>query len=535
MNNRSYRPFLLASGVLLLTVFGLYFLIRRATGGLFMYPIDDSFIHMVVARNLAFQGNWGIAGHEFASASSSILYTLILAGLFKIFSVNIWISLAVNIISGVALLAAIQRWLEKEDIKPRGQLLILIMVIVLTPLPIIIISGMEHTLQCLFAFLFVFYFSDAMAALERGEGTRADLPWKVYLYGFLVCFIRYEGLFLVGVACLVLLYNRRVGIAFKLGILSFIPLLCFGVYSLLKGSYFLPNSVLLKADGLQFSLYGVARFFGRIFIKKLNITLSFPAEVVQHLLILLPLAYLMLGKRIQQSQRYGYILFLLAVCCLLQISLAGIGWFYRYEAYLVLCSVVILCVLGYKYKVDIVSRMKRHPLASGFVVALLVLPLLLRTGEACWMAPKACANIYDQQYQMAQFLARYYDNTVVAVNDIGAVSYYKRERNLDLFGLANIKVARRKKNNDCTPGFLDSLSRAEGAKIAVIFDSWFSDSLLHRWDKIASWKIPNNVICGDSVVSFYAIDSSESGGLRRALLEYAPRLPSGVEVKYFRR
>jgi hypothetical protein len=41
------------------------------------------------------------------------------------------------------------------------------------------------------------------------------------------------------------------------------------------------------------------------------------------------------------------------------------------------------------------------------------------------------------------------------------------------------------------------------------------------------------VICGDSVFSFYAIDSSAGGGLRAALKEYAPSLPSGVMVQYF--
>jgi hypothetical protein len=89
----------------------------------------------------------------------------------------------------------------------------------------------------------------------------AGLPWNIYLYGLLTCFIRYEGLFLVGVAGLLLLWKRRFGLAVKLGIISFLPLLCFGVYSILKGSYFLPNSMLLKSDGLQLSVFGVARFF----------------------------------------------------------------------------------------------------------------------------------------------------------------------------------------------------------------------------------------------------------------------------------
>src|SRR4051794_11145603 len=55
------------------------------TGGIFSYPLDDTFIHMQVAKNLALHGNWGINGHDFGSASSSPLYTVILALLIKIF------------------------------------------------------------------------------------------------------------------------------------------------------------------------------------------------------------------------------------------------------------------------------------------------------------------------------------------------------------------------------------------------------------------------------------------------------------------
>src|SRR3984957_12625425 len=114
MDKRSYRPFLLASGVLLLTVFGLYFSIRRATGGVFVYPIDATFIHMVVARTVALQGNWGISGHEFESASSSILYTLLLAGVFKGFSVHFFMPLAVDLVARILLLAGVRSALVEE-------------------------------------------------------------------------------------------------------------------------------------------------------------------------------------------------------------------------------------------------------------------------------------------------------------------------------------------------------------------------------------------------------------------------------------
>jgi hypothetical protein len=94
-------------------------------------------------------------------------------------------------------------------------------------------------------------------------------------------------------------------------------------------------------------------------------------------------------------------------------------------------------------------------------------------------------------------------------------------------------VARARKKGYWTPGFLDSLCRKEGAETAVIYDKWFSDSLLQRWTKVASWQIRNNVICGEDSVSFFAIDKGNVGTLKKNLQDYEGRLPAGVTVKYY--
>jgi hypothetical protein len=530
--NRSIFVLIFAFVALLLPVSLLYHFMTHATGGTFVYPIDDTYIHMVVARTLAFQGNWGIWGHEFESASSSILYTLILSLLTKVFGVHLFIPLIVNLLSGMLVLVVVQRWLQKQAIGVFGQCIIILAVIFLTPLPITVIAGMEHTLQCLFSFLFVFSFSDWLWKSER-EGGRQQPGPAIYVYGLLLSAIRYEGFFLVGIACLLLLYQRRVKTALLLGIVSFMPLLIFGLYSMAKGSYFLPNSVLLKSDGLQLSAYGVVKFFGRILIKKLNYTGTLTAVAVKYLLFLLPMSWLVLRRQLSDKRNYGYILLMLTAAVLFQICMAAIGWFYRYEASLVFCSVVMLSVLVHRYRKQVRRGLRAHPLAAGTIAFLLILPLVLRSGEAFWIAPQASKNIYQQQYQVAHFLSRFYDTTVVGANDIGAISYFKDAKNLDLFGLANIDIARRRKKNSCTPEFLDSLSRAQDARIAVLYDAWFDDQLLRNWKKVATWTIPNNVICGDSTVSFYAIDTSMAPGLRRSLTDYQSSLPNGVNVRYF--
>src|SRR5882672_9393613 len=89
--------------------------ILKATGGVFMYPLDDPFIHMQVAKNLAFHQTWGIFPGEFASASSSLLYTVLLALIFKLFSVQVFIPFVINCIAAFFLLMVLHRWLQKQQ------------------------------------------------------------------------------------------------------------------------------------------------------------------------------------------------------------------------------------------------------------------------------------------------------------------------------------------------------------------------------------------------------------------------------------
>jgi len=533
INERPYLVLPIALMVLIIPVILLEYQVSRHTGGAFMYPLDDTFIHLTMAKNLALNGTWGISPGEFQSASSSLLYTVLLAGLLKLFSVNASMPFFINGITGIILIIVILKRLQKENIRPFWQLLILLAIIFFTPLPVLIISGMEDTLQCLFSFLFIFHFSDWMEQADS-EGGKRRLPFSLLLYGILSCSIRFEGLFLVAICCLLLLYKRKISQAFLLGIVCTLPTILFGLYSMGKGSYFLPNSVLLKSEQVPLSIAGIIHFLYNIVVEKLTrSTIGISMVTAQYLLIILPLSFLFFTGTIKKTTRYGYTLILLITCSFLQITLNSTGWFYRYEAYLILNSVVILSILLCTYREEMVFSFRRQPLAMGFILFILFLPMLVRSTAAFNNAPVACVNIYDQQYQMGKFLQTYYNNEVVAANDIGAVSYLKKEKILDLWGLANIKIARSKRNHYYSPAFLDSLCRSEKAGIAIVYDNWFSDSLLGRWDKVATWTIPHNFVCFNATVSFYAIEKGKVPDLKKNLQQYQPTLPPGVRVKFY--
>lgn len=504
--------------------------LMQYTGGVFMYPLDDTFIHMELAKNLANHQTWGINPGEFGSASSSLLYTVLLALLIKVFSNSILIPFIVNCVAAVVLILVVQKWMNRKQIGLFAQIIILLVIVFLVPLPILVMSGMEHVLQALFSFLFLSVFSDW---IEDTKKERGQLPFRLMLYGVLVCAIRYEGIFLVGAACLVALGFKKYRQALLLGSISVSPLLLFGLYALGKGGGFIPNSVLVKS-GIPFSLTALPAFISGVLVDKLTLSKTITALATQRLLIILPIAYfLFFGKRRKNFSSLASLL-VLAICTLLHLSFASTGWFYRYEAYLILCSIIVISFLIVHYGKEIFTGFNWTERLFLFIaVFFLFFPFILRSAAAFSKARQACINIYEQQYQMGQFMNEYYPKATFAANDIGAVSYFTSGRLIDLWGLATNEIAKSKKEHYWTAGFLDSFSRANHAKLAIVYDNWFDSSLLKRWTKVGEWKIRNNVICGDDRVSFYAVDATFAEEMKNNLKTYQKKLPSSVEAKYY--
>ena len=71
------------------------------------------------------------------------------------------------------------------------------------------------------------------------------------------------------------------------------------------------------------------------------------------------------------------------------------------------------------------------------------------------------------------------------------------------------------------------------ADFAIVYDSWFDSALLNHWQKVATWQIENNVICGDATVSFYAVKSNTASLLKLNLLEYQKLLSADITVQYY--
>lgn len=81
-------PPLAATVVLLAMVASVWGSIRYYTGANFAYALDDAYIHMAMAKNLAHHGVMGATRFEFTSSSSSPLWTLLLTVAFVVSGVR---------------------------------------------------------------------------------------------------------------------------------------------------------------------------------------------------------------------------------------------------------------------------------------------------------------------------------------------------------------------------------------------------------------------------------------------------------------
>jgi hypothetical protein len=210
-----------------------------------------------------------------------------------------------------------------------------------------------------------------------------------------------------------------------------------------------------------------------------------------------------------------------------------VGWLFRYEAYLVFMGVIVVGIGAHDLR-DRLWPARAPALGRALVMTaalVLALPLAERAAAALRRTPRASQNIHEQQFQMGTLLARYYPGASVAANDIGAIAYLGNERVLDLFGLADLEVGRRKLHQHCDTRVIREITRERGVKVAVVYDEWFDKQggVPHEWVKAGEWTITHNVVCGSDHVTWYAVDPTEAQPLIDHLRAFASALPPDVK------
>jgi hypothetical protein len=519
----------LAIAAFLMPVLLIEYPILQFTHGVFAYPIDDTCIHLTIARNLAYHQVWGTYSGEFASAASSILYPLLLAVLVKIFGSHLILPFLANVGAALVLLLVLQRWLVRQGLGPIAQLLVLCGVIFLTPLAPLVISGMEHVLQFLFTFLFISRLAENLERYHLADEKKRRLPSAIYIYGALMVSTRYEGMVILGLGSLLLLRQKRIWQAGLLFICGMLPITLFGIYAVRHGNFFFPNSVLLKSGAPELTLDGLYNFFTNdLFYKLFYSVVGYNTIATQRALIILLLSFLVFRKGLQEKSAYKYLLLLLTAAVFIHMSLTGYARFPRYEAYLIGCVVTVVGLLAAKYGPVLYDLRK---MAAVITVIFLAFPLLLRSIDAYDQVEEGSYATYKVLYTAGTFLHKYYNQDAVALECLGVMSYFSEGKKMDVVGLGDIAVAKRMRAHRYSVGFLDSLSKKENVQIAAGTPISTPPDLLKRWTIVGSWYLPTSE--GGSYISFYAVNPSKTQDLKLNLIAFEKYLPEGEKAVYY--
>ena len=511
--------------------------VLRSTGSTFIYALDDPYIHLTIARNLLLHGSYGINPGQYAAASSSPFWVVMLYILNLIFGVNTYYPLIINFILAFILLITADFYLRKLNLHWLPLTFILISILFTSYVTAMVFSGMEHLLQALVTILFLMTSIKVIFPEDNsGNKTTGNLIFLIMLSAMMTG-IRYEGMFLVFPLFVLLIIFRKYIAAAAVAVAGAVPILISGFISVGHGWFFLPSTLLIKGD--YFNASGIGQMI-RAFTYNGYFQLSASPALVVIAAVCTGSVIYFYNKDRSLKTKYTILNILYLSGMALHLQIASVGWSERYLIYLIfsgsIISVINLSVIYGAEKHNFKFLDNRISRVSALLVLIIILSPALQHGMKSLNTIKTvCVNIYEQQYQMSRFLTQYYKGMSIAVCDIGLTGYSSQTNIIDIYGLANLEAATAKYKKCYDTQKISNILINNNVPIAVIYDIRFggAESMPGYWIKCAEWKIDNNIVCYDDRVSFYAKDSITALELKHNLILFSDELPGTVKKIYY--
>jgi len=529
-NNNTFLPVIIATVVLMtLIIIPLNKTIDENNGHI-IYCLDDAYIHLAIAKNFSQEGVFGVTKYEFTPSSSSPLWTLLLSFFFFIFGVNEVIPLILNIFFATILLFILNKFLTDKLYSPIIKAIILTSFILFIPLPYLIFTGLEHILQIIFITLFIIGISKISM-----DDASISFPYYIYIVAFLSVSTRYESLFLVFSFALYLIIKKSFKKAFLIILSGSLPVIIYGIISLSKGWYFIPNSILLKGNKFNiFSIRSVSLFLYnglRQLVYNIHLLVLFIIIIIMFLIIIKK--YQDLSKKLFLPI---YLFFMVSISHLLFAKTGlfiSINFQIRYDSYLLAFGMVIIFTFPIRnifneYKNSLYERM----IFIGLIIIVL-LPFSERSLKTINKISNASSNTFSNQYLTGMFVKRYYNGESLLLNDIGGVNFLSEIKCLDILGLSSIEPAKLFLKGTMETKKIEQLSLKYKNKIAIVNDSLLSiyGGVPKNWFIVAQWKLKKSVISPLNTISFYACNKNEIFRLSKSMKEFTKHIPNTL---YFR-
>jgi hypothetical protein len=146
-------------------------------------------------------------------------------------------------------------------------------------------------------------------------------------------------------------------------------------------------------------------------------------------------------------------------------------------------------------------------------------------------------DVYAQQYQMARFFGTAYPGKSIAFNDIGLQAWFDQNAIVDLVGLSDGEVARKRLGRDWNSEVIGTHVAGMGAEVAAVYPSWFAPygGLPSSWHPVGALQLAPGIqvnVAGLQVI-FYGTNPEAAQRLSQRLKDFAPQLPENAKFQSF--
>ena len=509
-------PLAVVVALLLVAHAALGLAMMRATGGHLVYPLDDTYIQMAIAKNLGVHATWGVTRYEFSGAGSSLLWPPLLAGLDRLTGLGARLPLMANLVAAVLVSALAYRPLKRHIANRVGQTLALGLVIVAAPLPALALVGMEHTLECAAALGLTL--AGVRLCLATAGHDRRVLA-GVALLGFLTVGVRFDAASIVVAVVVLIAVTRGWRRAVPLVIGSALPVAAYAAMAWRHGWPALPAPVLLKArlSGIHLlSWHGAADLLGG---GALTVLVNTPALLVLVLLAVTLVAASRPGRHDPLERESLFLLLVFLMATAVHVQFGRVGWLYRYEAYLVVLGVIAnAAALAHQLPARWPGFDALRWAAAAALAAILLHPFFLRAVLASRDVIAGAADLYRHEYMWSHFFQRYPPDGGLLVADVGAVSYYTDVPIVDSGGLATLELLPARGTDPVDVPLAVRVARSRGVRVAIM-------GALHStpaagWSCVAAWTaIPDP--SANATMWLFAADDDAASHLARDLRAFA--------------
>jgi hypothetical protein len=463
----------------------LYLLRERAIAGGAGFPLDDSFIHLHFARNLAEGAGFSYTPGRPVAGSTAPLWTLLLAAAAVVAGASLLVTKIVGVVTGIAAAVVTRRAALAWGAPPSTALVAGVGLAWTGAMAWGALSGMEVTLAALLV---------AAGLLAHARG----MPVLTALAAALAALARPEAIVLVP---LLFFAERptlkRAAIFAGVTALVLAPSVAFSLVTV--GAPFPATAAAKVEGGLLGWLAGARESALRTFLLR-------PRDFVTdwtgwlwrtHWLLLLAFPALALAGR-----RAGRRLALPALALVLHpLAMALLAPYRepsfqegRYSMHLLPVAFVLLAVVAPR-----ADRVRRTVLLVWLALALLMLPRA--ADRYAW----AVQNINAMQVHLGRWVDRELPKTArIAVNDIGAIAYFSRREVIDLVGLVTPEILPYKRRGDA--GVIEYV-RETCPDYLIVFPDWFPELTKLDWlvEPVYRVRLERNVVAGGDEMVVYRL------------------------------